>query len=264
MIKRLKLKGLNNTRDLGGLSTKDGRKIKSGKLIRSGKLYKLPNKTVSALKDMGLTTVVDLRTETERNEKPDTKMEGVAYFNHPLFCTPTGGITTERSMFRVFAKESKRIKDEFGSGENYMKAVYQSVVYDAEPKRELAAFLHRAVNEEGCLLFHCSGGKDRAGIAAMLLESLLGVKEELIMEDYIASRKFLRSKFFWNKFGLVISPFYLRIKRVLWGTMKLKPEFMKSVIDGLEEKYGSVVEYCKQELSVTDEDIETLKAKYLE
>ena len=59
-IKRMPLKKLFNTRDLGGIPTADGRKIKHGKLIRSGKLYKLPQKTVDALKDYGVCTVIDL------------------------------------------------------------------------------------------------------------------------------------------------------------------------------------------------------------
>lgn len=49
-IQRLNLKKLDNTRDLGGMPTKDGRKIKRGKLIRSGRLYKLPAQTIDALK----------------------------------------------------------------------------------------------------------------------------------------------------------------------------------------------------------------------
>lgn len=75
-VKRLKLKKLNNTRDLGGIKTSDGRKVKSGKLIRSGKLTDLPESTVDKLKQTGLTTVIDLRIETERAENPDTVIDG--------------------------------------------------------------------------------------------------------------------------------------------------------------------------------------------
>ena len=56
VIKRLKLKKLNNTRDIGGLPTSDGREIKRGKLIRSGKLSDLPACTINAIKKIGVTT----------------------------------------------------------------------------------------------------------------------------------------------------------------------------------------------------------------
>ena len=70
-VRKMQLKKLSNTRDLGGLPTADGRKIKHGKLLRSGKLYKLPQKTVDAFKELGVTTVVDLRIFTEIEEHLD-------------------------------------------------------------------------------------------------------------------------------------------------------------------------------------------------
>lgn len=71
VIKRLKLRKLSNTRDLGGLATDSGT-IKYGKLIRSGKLYKLPRSTVKKLETLNIETVIDLRTEQETAEKPDS------------------------------------------------------------------------------------------------------------------------------------------------------------------------------------------------
>ena len=83
-IKRLPLKKLFNTRDLGGFKTEDGRKIKKGKLIRSGKLNKIPKKTVEELKKIGVTTIVDLRIFTEIEQAPDVLWEGVKYVD-PLY-----------------------------------------------------------------------------------------------------------------------------------------------------------------------------------
>ena len=55
IIRKLQLKKLFNTRDLGGMPAADGKVIKHDKLIRSGKLYKLPPDTVKKLKKRGLT-----------------------------------------------------------------------------------------------------------------------------------------------------------------------------------------------------------------
>ena len=74
-IKRLKLKKLPNTRDMSGLNAVGGR-IKLGKLIRSGKLYKLPKLTVKKLEAFHSQTVIDLRTEQEVAEKPNTVILG--------------------------------------------------------------------------------------------------------------------------------------------------------------------------------------------
>ena len=262
-IRRLHLKKLFNTRDLGGLPAKDGHKIKKGKLIRSGKLYKLPPKTVLALKSMGVTTVIDLRIFAEQEQDPDTLWEGVKYYHLPVLCTATPGITLEKNMRRLMVEESKRIKKEFGTADNYMAEMYRYILTSEEPQQCLKQALRLIIENEGCILWHCSGGKDRAGILAMLVESLLGVSEQVIIADYVASKRFQRWKFFWNRAGLVIAPCSLRFKRILYGMMAAKPRYLTEAMTELKNKYGSINGYCKQVLGVTDEDIEMLKRKYL-
>jgi protein tyrosine/serine phosphatase len=98
----------------------------------------------------------------------------------------------------------------------------------------------------------------------MLVESLLGVDEKIIMQDYAASYFFQRRKFFWNKVGLVVAPITLRFKKILFGMMAAKPKYIQTIMNELKQTYGSMVEYCKQVLDITDEDIATMKQKYLE
>lgn len=258
------LKKLFNTRDLGGLPTADGRKIKRGKLIRSGKLYKIPQKTVQSLKDYGVKTVIDLRIFTEMEDAPDTLWEGVEYVHLPVLCTATPAITREKSMKHTMALEAKRIKSEFGNVDNYMAAMYRAILVNREPQEFLKKALRLIIENDGCILWHCSGGKDRAGILAMLVESLLGVSEDVIIADYKASIKFQRMKFFWNRAGLIIAPCSIRLKKLLYAMMAAKPRYMLEVMHELNQKYGSITEYCKQMLGVTDRDVEIMKSKYLE
>ena len=262
-IKRIKLKKLNNTRDLGGIPTGDGRGIKGGKLIRSGKLSNLPQRTVSALKKMGITTIVDLRVPSEKSDYPDTVIEGVNYIELPLIYTPTFGITAEKSTRDTVKKESHRIKQEFGNLDNYMIEVYRSILFNEQPQDYLKQFLRLVIEEEGCIMWHCSSGKDRAGICAMLLEGLLGVEEEVILQDYIASAHFLRRRYNLNKFVLSIVPLVPRFRNMLFGFMRTKLIYLQTVMDDIKERYGGIVEYCKEVLEITDEDINILKSKYL-
>lgn len=263
-VKSLNLKKLRNTRDLGGLKCDDGRTIKHGKLIRSGKLSKLPPETVDALKSLGVNTVVDLRIFTEIEEYPDTLWEGVRYVHQPLLCTATPGITRDKSMRITMVKEARRIKKEFGSADNYMAAMYNSILTSEEPKKHLTAVLREIIDNEGCILWHCSGGKDRAGIVSMLVETLLGVKWDDIMADFIASARFHKRRYFWNRVAIYAVPSTVRFKKILLVMMETKPSYLTDSIKALNEKYGSVINYCKAELGVTDRDIEKLKAKYLE
>lgn len=269
---RLKLKKLINTRDLGELKTAEGIRIRKGKLLRSGKLAKLPKSTVQALRDYGLTTVVDLRIENERSAGPDTPIEGVRYIHCPILCVPTIGITaeydiltaTERESKRV-KKEGERIKKEFGSTDNYMIQTYRSMVFNEGPQEGLKQFLRLVLEEQGCILWHCASGKDRAGICAMLVEALLGVDEKTILADYMVSAKYWRRRYFINKAALVLVPVVSpSLRRILFGLMSTKREYLETIINEMKERYGGIVGYCKEVLGVTDGDIALLKEKYLE
>ncbi len=260
----MQLKKLFNTRDLGGIPAQDGMVIKHGKLIRSGKLYKLPRSTVEKLQQKGVSTVIDLRIHTECEEYPDTMLEGAKYVHLPLLCTATPGITREKSMTKTMAIEARRLKAEFGDADNYMVTMYKMILFSDEPVSSLKDCLRLIIENDGCLLWHCSGGKDRAGIVAMLVESLLGVDESVIVEDYVASRRFQRRKFFWNKFGLMIAPLAPRFKHILYGMMETNARYITETMDEVKKKYGSIVNYCKQVLGITEGDIAMMKQKYLE
>ncbi len=264
IVRKLPLKKLFNTRDLGGMPAADGKVIRRNRLIRSGKLYKLPQKTVDKLKKKGVNLVIDLRIFTEREEYPDTVIEGAKYVHLPVLCTATPGITREKSMTKTMAIESRRIKSEFGTADNYMVAMYKMVLFSDEPAKLLKECLRLIIDNEGCVLWHCSGGKDRAGLVAMLVESLLGVDEKVIVEDYVASHRFQRGRFFWNRFGLMIAPLVPRFKKILFGMMAAKPRYIIDTMNEVKARYGSVTEYCRQRLDITDADIQKMRQKYLE
>lgn len=264
LIERLKLKKLKNTRDLGGLQTADGRTVRYGKLIRSGKLSDLPDKTVAALENMGVTTILDLRIPAERNDHPNTAIAGTDYIWEPVICTPVPVVTSEPNMRRTMKAESYRLKKEFDGIDDYMKNMYKSIVFEDEgAKRVMRTFLRLIAENDGCLLWHCASGKDRTGVFSMIIEALLGVDERTILDDYMASRKFWRVKFGLNKFLLWLLPTSLRFKKILWAFMRTKREYLECVIDEMNARYGSVIGYCKAELGVTDEFIAKLRDKYL-
>lgn len=263
-IERLKLKKTNNTRDIGGLPTADGRKIKCGKLIRSGRLYKLPASSVKTLQDMQVDTVIDFRIDTEISGHPATIIPGAKYYYLPLLCTATAGITSDKSMTRTLIKEARRIKEEFVKADNYMIEMYRTILFTSEPQKKLKTIFDLLIEEEKCILWNCNSGKDRTGLVAMLIEGTLGVERDIIVEDYLASRKFQLTMRRWQRLGLIIAPLKRRFKNILRAFMEAKPEYINSVLDDMERDYGGIVGYVKNVLGVTDAQIELLKEKYLE
>ena len=81
---RITMQSLSNTRDLGAIATKDGRHILPRKLIRSGNLYHASMADQHVLQeDCKLKTVIDLRDQLERNERPDIVVKGCGILSHP-------------------------------------------------------------------------------------------------------------------------------------------------------------------------------------
>ena len=261
-IEKLSIKQLPNIRDLGGFETTDGKRIIYGKLFRSGKLYKLKPFTKKAIDSLNLSHVIDLRIDTEIQEKPDTKLDGVTYLHYPLLCTATPAITADKSMRLTMKKESKRIKKEFGTADNYMVEMYKRVLLNESSKETLKKILSTILEADG-VLWHCNGGKDRAGLVAMLIEGILGVKEETIIEDYVISHKYQHKKLFWSNFGLSIAFLGTEFRKIILNMLSEKPIYIIETLKFINETYGSIENYAKQELSITDEFIEKLKNKYL-
>ena len=256
-------KKLINIRDIGGLKTNDGKKIVKGMLIRSGRLSELPDKSIETIKKLGVKTIIDLRTEAEVNDHPSTEIEGIKRYRLPTITTVTDAINDEKTMRLTMKRESKRLYVEFDSVRQYMEETYRSIMFNDEPKQSLRTFFRMLTEADGPILWHCNSGKDRTGICAMLLESVLGVSEKDILSDYMYSNKRLFKKNVTLTFFITIMPMKIRFKKFLIGYLRVKRAYLENVIGILKSKYGSVVGYCKAELGVTDEDIETLRRKYL-
>lgn len=263
-IEKLDLKKTKNMRDMGGLPAGDGKKIKSGKLVRSGRLSKLPTETVEALQALDIRTVIDMRTNREIAEHPPTILNGAEYHYIILPATAQPELSKSRHMSTEMYIQSRRVKRDFGTSENYMHEMYKFIAFDPECQKKLKSVFDILINTDGCTVFHCNSGTDRTGILAMLIESVLGVNKQLIIEDYMASKTFQRRRRYWQKFGLYFSPVPMRFRRLLFAQMLPRPQYIIKLMDEIEARYGSVTDYVKNALGVTEDQITILKAKYLE
>ena len=181
------VKHVRNFRDLGGIGC-DGGQVKDGLLLRSGHLAKLkPSDVETLLERYNFGLVIDLRTATERTEKPDVAIPDVENRHAPLFAESAIGITHERASDGWAALE-ERLPD--------MKALYRSMV-----SGENTAHLSKAVDmivdvviEGQTVLYHCTEGKDRTGIVTLVLLSILGASQQAIADDYLRTNDIARAK----------------------------------------------------------------------
>ncbi|MBN1312833.1 MAG: tyrosine-protein phosphatase [Anaerolineae bacterium] len=211
-----------NTRDLGGLPAHDGKETRWKAIVRSDTLSRLTDEGKQALLDYGVRTIIDLRNPQEAAQEPLTIVRShqnhLDYFNLPLE--------------KYHPHASALINQAKTRGEVY------SIMLDHYPD-EVAEVMRAMIKAQpGGIVFHCHAGKDRTGIVAALLLSLVDVPAETIAADYAASQERLE-------------PYYERIltetggdkeKSDFW-TMPAEPGEMTNMLEHIETHYGGAEKY---------------------
>ena len=256
---RIHLQSLPNTRDLGALMTKDGRHILPRKLLRSGSLYHVSLADQDMLlEDYKLSTVIDFRTEAEREQKPDTIMKGVEYYPIPVLDEETSGITQAGTLMDMLTKFDQ-VPDEF------ICKQYENLVRDEICIKQYANFLDVVLHQKkGAVLWHCSAGKDRVGIGTALLLYALGVPRKTIKEDFLKTNVYLDNEMQhmvrYLEPRMIVTPEIMDKVRLLY---KVKGEYLDTAFRTIEKDYGSVDYFMRKALYMNPKTIEALRNKYL-
>lgn len=244
----------SNFRDIGGYAAADGRRVKWGKVYRSGAMPLLTKADYDLLGQLGLGTIVDLRSTDERQIAPDELDDRTG----ALF------VANDYSLKALMAGMAST------DGEYLYRGVGKSMApqYRAIFKRMLAG--------DGGVLYHCSAGQDRTGVATALIYSALGVPRETILRDYHLSTALRRPQFEMPPLdpadwpGNPIIPYYVAAQKNPGGA-KAEPLFTRAgnshlaqFFELIDREYGSVAGYLKTELGLGDSDLAKLRTMYLE
>lgn len=163
-----------NLRELGGYKTSDDKTIKWHKILRSGNLSDLSKKDQSTLEMYGVKYIVDFRSEYEINHWPDPQSRFYQIFTLPVYPLDGSG--------------QQRLEESDELDYSTLEAIYQVMVLDNHAQKIYANFFDKLLKNDQSnesLLFHCSAGKDRTGIAAMLFLKAMGVPNQTINNDYL-------------------------------------------------------------------------------
>ena len=256
---RIPLQSLPNTRDLGAIVTEDGRHILPRKLLRSGNLYHMSLADQDILKrEYNLTTVIDFRTKLEREEKPDTQLPYVEYYHIPILDEEAMGITQEVDTMKSMAAVGM-------DAENYLMKQYENLIMDEYSLRQYARFMDVLLRQrDGAVLWHCSAGKDRAGVATALLMCVLGVPKDAIMEDYMKTNIYMEGEYEhmvrFLETRTIVDRKMLESIQVLF---KVKEKYLEKVFKLIDQEYGGVDKFIRRGLYLTPKAIESLQEKYL-
>jgi len=163
-MKKINLNNSYNTRDLGGYKTIDNKETKYNVFIRSDVIDKLSEEEVSYFLDNNIKTIIDLRSDVELLKK-------TSYFEND-----------SRFLYNRVELEGKDAPmNEADIPYNYMSIL--------DNKKNINDILNIILSSQTGILFHCSMGKDRTGVIAMILLLIANVSREIIIKDYSISDK---------------------------------------------------------------------------
>ena len=256
---RISLQSLPNTRDLGAIVTADDRHILPRRLLRSGELYHISESDKNRLREeYNLKTVIDLRSAEERKCKPDTIMAEVEYYHVPVVDEDVQVISNREQFVKMLAG----LPDDI---EEYMIRQYRNLCMDQLVLKQYARFIDILFRQEkGAVLWHCGTGKDRTGIGAAFLLSLLGVEEDVIYEDYLRTNRYMEPKLVYMQRLVQTWPEAdEKMTEKLPIIYNVKEEYLAAVFETVKKTYGSMEKFFQNVFYLKPKMIEEFRNKYL-
>ena len=171
-----------NVRDLGGCPTKHHKQTRWRAFVRADNLARLSDDGQEALMSYGVKTIIDLRSQYERNMDP------------PVFASFHGRHGFPQHIHLPVLDENDNAGIEIINRTPSLTEIYSIIIdrYRENIARVMKAF---AGATNGTILFHCHSGRDRTGIIAAMLLSLAGVDPSSTAKDYALSSVYLQPTF---------------------------------------------------------------------
>lgn len=263
----IKFDSIVNARHLGGMTGSDGRRIKDNLLVRCGNLSAASDDDIDRLvNEFHISKVFDLRTPFEVENAANRSVPGSEYIHLSI-------IDVDSDMGRLMKPqegEPVSIQDKLlkyvleGKARSFSNGFYVSFVEDEFSQNRYRIFLKEIVNNDGdAVLWHCSQGKDRTGLAAAYLLWALGVSREDIIDDFehsnAAYTKELDSVKEMVK-GIGGTDIDVEIVQGLFG---VNVKWFIAALDHIDSKFGGMDSYLRNQLDLQESDIEILKNRYL-
>lgn len=237
-LRMLKLETTYNTRDLGGFKTIDGKTTKYNVFLRSDDTDELTKNDIETLKKYGVKTVIDMRDKNEITKHPDKlDLPEINYYH----------IDVKDNYSKYHNRTDVHMSDGYIDFINYTNGNWLGQVFNII-----------ANVDDGCVLFHCVGGKDRTGLVATFLLGLVNVFEQDIIEDYRISWDLVKDR---PKIKEVYRLKSLKYENYDFGIDISKPERIQEVLDYVQEIHGTFEKYLLS-CGVSQENLNKIKLRF--
>lgn len=255
------LEGAVNFRELGGYPAADGRNVKYGLLYRGGNLDALQNPAdQQTLQSWHLRSILDLRSAGEYAQHPDPAVPGAEY-RRVCAMRMADGTEMDFSSTGIERLAEEKAAFEKAAGHpvhdyDWFSVLYRQMPFGNPAYHELFTLMEQ---RQAPLLFHCTCGKDRTGIAAMLILLALGVSRETALADYMLTNTYRRAIIEKHLQGK--SP---EERRLLLSVEGVDEAMGAGAIDEILQRFDSYEAYFAQEFGLDAQRLEALRNFYLE
>ncbi len=262
MPEMLQIENGYNFRELGGYATSDGRYLKKHKLLRSAALNELSEHDLGYLDEYGLRYDIDFRSPSERKKQPDRLPVHTAYHFAPVFT-----IDETKSQADDRAEDNKYMTEE-NAGFKQMLNAYNDIVLSANAKKAYRKFFDLLLandSDNESVIFHCSAGKDRTGMGAVYVLTVLGVDPKVVRNDYLASNYFLQKRRGFKPSSQRMpvaaqNAIYLENMKAL---SSVSGAYLECALGTMQREYGTLEHYIETELGITKKQKADLEKIYL-
>jgi len=267
----LDIDGVMNFRDLGGYVNQHKKRVRWGKCYRSAQLDRLSDKGIEEMSALNIQTVIDLRFADETKRFPTVH---AAFKNAEFIAWQDQNEETEvverSNEMQLSWKDSLDSNDPEKVREamrvNYPKKLYSHrAIY--------RTMLLKIIDGQTPLVFHCAAGKDRTGVAAALILSLLDVADETIVQDYLLTQREIADMAeFWMSGGATDNANYSdfqskllsRPKEVLQPIFEADIAYINTLLEYVNQQYGGFERYALEKLQLTPEQLAQLRKQMLD
>nr|WP_256678271.1 tyrosine-protein phosphatase [Pseudomonas sp. PB101] len=243
---------MDNFRDVAG--TQNAYTTVHDGVMRAGVFYRANAVTPSAedlatLNTLGIKANYDLRTDTEVAVKPDAPLAGASNIHIDIIGEASYqhesdlvGSATNGSQVAAMMENSNR-----------------GLVSDAAMRNQFGTLLTAMANGDEAALFHCTHGKDRTGWAAAMLQSIAGVDNATIMSDYLATNVYTA-----ERVSAELAQLPSDLQPIFEPLNFVRASYLQAALDQVTAQYGSMDNYLKQGLGLSQETIYVLRGKMVE
>lgn len=250
---------ITNFRDLGGIQNKHGKQLQTHRLLRSGELSQLsPPQHQQLIQHYQVEKIIDFRSMDEVQQRPDIAITGARHVHIDLLAEAQHKAQASIAAFSQLESTART--------QEYMLALYRELALSPAAQAGYRRFFQELLTSHAqkSVLFHCAAGKDRTGIAAMLILEILEVPRTLIYQDYLKTNSMRSSenaRLIAKAAATGANPAQQAALRV---ALQVDQQYLQRFYATVEQHYDTMTSYLQSVIQIDPASKQQLQRCYLD